>query len=222
MYNACNGGSLDGNYYKKSSINNDLSGRYRTKNGRQGLEIIKTGYDGFKAIFSGDCKAETLVGKINRNGVLEIPLRGGYNDRMEISMQGNRIKVFVTNKNVMNNACRGYSIEGYYDKQTWNDNNNSGNINFSGRYQLDMQFVNLINMGGNRYRAVFTGDCELTSKTGTVNYDGVLEIPFAGENQMQKMMIRLRSNSIEIRNTSNSPMMGLCRGATLAGIYSKR
>ena len=222
MYNACNGGSLDGNYYEKSSVNNDLSGRYRAKNGRQGLEIIKTGYDGFKAIFSGDCKAETLAGKINRNGVLEIPLKGGYNDRMEISMQGNRIKVFVTNKNVMNNACRGYSVEGYYDKQTWNDNNNSGNINFSGRYQLDMQFVNLINMGGNRYRAVFTGDCELTSKTGTVNYDGVLEIPFAGENQMQKMMIRLRRNSIEITNTSNSPMMGLCRGATLAGIYSKR
>ncbi len=222
MHNACNGGSLEGNYYRKSNAKEDFSGRYRTRNSRQGLEIIKTGFDDYKAVFTGDCKAETLVGSINNRGVLEIPLRGGYNDRLEISRQGNRIKVFITNKSVMNNACRGYTIEGFYDKQTWNNNNNSTNINFSGRYQLDMQFVNLINIGGNKYRAVFSGDCELTTKTGTVNYNGVLEFPFVGENQMQKMMIRLRRNSIEITNTSNSPMMGLCRGATLAGIYSKR
>ena len=222
MYNACNGGSLEGNYYRKSIAKEDFSGRYRTRNGRQGLEIIKTGFDGYKAVFTGDCKAETLAGRINNRGILEIPLRGGYNDRLEISRQGNRIKVFITNKSVMNNACRGYTIEGYYDKNSWNDGNNFGNINFSGRYQLDMQFVNLINMGGNKYRAVFSGDCELTTKTGTINYNGILEIPFVGENQMQKMMIRSRRSSIEITNTSNSPIMGLCRGSTLAGIYSKR
>ena len=222
-YGKCNGGQIEG-YYRKQNNNlvEGFSGIFQLSYGNQQLEIIKTGFDGYKAVFSGDCRAETLVGKINRNGVLEIPLRGGYNDRLEISRQGNRIKVYATNKNIMNNACGSYTIEGYYDKQSWNDNNNSTDIIFSGKYQLDMQFVNLINMGGNRYKAVFSGDCELTTKTGTVNRNGVLEIPFVGENQMQKMMIRLRRNSIEITNTSDSPMMGLCRGATLAGIYSKR
>ncbi len=223
MNNACNGGSLEGNYYRRNIVKEDFSGKYRVRNGRQGLEIVKIGFDGYKAVFTGDCKAETLAGRINSRGILEIPLRGGYNDKLEISRQGNRIKVFITNKNVMNNACQGFSIEGYYEKQTWNDSNNSSNIYFSGRYQLDMQFVNLISLGANKYRAVFSGDCELTTKTGTVNNNGILEIPFVGENQMQKMMIRRRrNNSIEITNTSNSPMMGLCRGATLAGIYAKR
>ncbi|MCF1191744.1 hypothetical protein LRR18_09115 [Mangrovimonas sp. AS39] len=93
---------------------------------------------------------------------------------------------------------------------------------FSGKYQSDMQFVQLIPEGINKYIAKFTEDCELTTKVGTVNDKGVLEIPFLGENQMQHMFIKKTGNEIKIWNSDNSPMMQACNGATLAGIYEKR
>ena len=92
---------------------------------------------------------------------------------------------------------------------------------FTGKYQLDMQFVQLKHEGGNKYIAVFSEDCELTTKVGTVK-NGVLEIPFEGENQMQTMFIKKSNNGIKIWNSSNSPMMQKCNGATLAGIYESR
>lgn len=93
---------------------------------------------------------------------------------------------------------------------------------FAGKYQSDMQFVQLIPEGTNKYIAKFTEDCELTTKVGTVNDKGVLEIPFLGENQMQHMFIKKTGNEIKIWNSDNSPMMQACNGATLAGIYEKR
>ncbi len=93
---------------------------------------------------------------------------------------------------------------------------------FSGKYQLDMQFVQLKHEGGNKYIAVFSEDCELTTKIGTVNKNGVLEIPFEGENQMQTMFIKKMKNQIKIWNSNNSPMMQKCNGATLVGTYEKR
>ena len=94
--------------------------------------------------------------------------------------------------------------------------------NLSGKYQLDMQFVELISKGSNKYIAKFTEDCNLTTKEGTLNDKGVLEIPFLGENQMQYMFIQKTKNQIKIWNSSNSPMMQKCNGATLAGVYEKR
>lgn len=93
---------------------------------------------------------------------------------------------------------------------------------FAGKYQSDMQFVQLIPEGTNKYIAKFTKDCELTTKVGTVNDEGVLEIPFLGENQMQYMYIKKTGNEIKIWNSDNSPMMQACNGATLAGVYEKR
>ena len=97
-----------------------------------------------------------------------------------------------------------------------------GQSNFSGKYQLDMQFVVLKHEGGAKYLAVFSGDCKLTTKVGTVNKNGVLEIPFEGENQMQTMFIKRTGKAIKIWNSDNSPMMQKCNGATLAGTYEKR
>jgi len=99
---------------------------------------------------------------------------------------------------------------------------NHDNHNFTGKYQSDMQYVQLIHEGGNKFIAKFTGDCDITTKEGTVNNEGVLEIPFVGENQMQTMFIRKGKNGIVIKNSDNSPMMQKCNGATLAGIYEKR
>ncbi len=98
----------------------------------------------------------------------------------------------------------------------------SGNNDFTGKYQLDMQFVQLIHEGGNKYIAKFYEECSFTTKTGTVNEKGILEIPFVGENQMQKMFIKKTKNQIKIWNSDNSPMMQKCNGATLAGTYEKR
>ena len=92
----------------------------------------------------------------------------------------------------------------------------------AGKYQSDMQFVQLIKKGPNQYIAKFTEDCELTTKVGTVSENGVLKIPFEGENQMQYMYIQKTDNQIKIWNSDNSPMMQKCNGATLAGIYEKR
>ena len=92
---------------------------------------------------------------------------------------------------------------------------------FTGKYQLDMQFVQLKHEGGNEYKAIFSEDCEFTTKIGVVK-NGVLEIPFEGESQMQTMFIKKTNNGIKIWNSNNSPMMQKCNGATLAGIYEKR
>ena len=99
---------------------------------------------------------------------------------------------------------------------------NSKSKNLEGKYQSDMQFVELIKKGANKYVAKFTEDCELTTKVGTVNEEGILEIPFLGENQMQYMFIQKTANQIKIWNSNDSPMMQKCNGATLAGIYEKR
>ncbi len=93
---------------------------------------------------------------------------------------------------------------------------------FSGKYQADMQFVQLIPKGENKFIAKFTGDCELTTKVGVINKKGVLVIPFLGENQEQHMFIERTKNQIKIWNSDNSPMMAKCNGATLAGTYEKR
>ena len=85
-----------------------------------------------------------------------------------------------------------------------------------------MQFVQLIKKGANKYVAKFTDDCELTTKVGTMNDEGILKIPFLGENQMQYMFIQKTDTQIKIWNSNNSPMMQKCNGATLAGIYEKR
>ncbi len=223
VLNICSGGTLEGNYTQKSiTTDKQFAGRYKARSGRQEMEIVKSGYNGYKVVFNGNCRAETQAGRINSRGILVIPLKSGYNDTMEISIEGNRVRVYVNNRNHMLNVCNGQSIDGYYDRDSWNNGGGSSNVDFNGKYQLDMQHVQLVNVGGNRYKAIFFGDCELTTKTGTVNYKGELEIPFEGENMMQKMIVRKRSNGIEIRNTSNSPMMGLCKGSTLAGFYTRR
>ena len=96
-----------------------------------------------------------------------------------------------------------------------------GQSNFTGKYQLDMQFVTLKHEGGDKYIAVFTEECELTTKIGTIK-NGVLEILFEGENMMQTMFVKKTNTGIKIWNSSDSPMMQKCNGATLAGTYEKR
>lgn len=99
---------------------------------------------------------------------------------------------------------------------------NSEAMKFKGKYQLDMQFIELVPQDGNNMIAIFSGDCELTTKMGKFNDKGILEIPFLGENQMQTMFIEKTGSQIKIWNSSNSPMMGLCNGSTLAGTYEQR
>ena len=218
MNRVCSGYSLEGDYVSKTNGGFDYSGRFRLDNGWQYMELVRQGNNYYKAVFTGNCKAETLSGTVNRQGILEIPLRGGYNDKLYVSRMGNRLKVSITNRNVMRNACGNYSIEGLYSRQS---SNSIPQFNFSGVYRYKMQYVQLTPVGRNRYTARFFGDCILSTQNGTVNNNGVLEIPFSGSNRQERMMIRPVQGGIEIRNTSNTPVQSRCRGKTLEGRYTR-
>jgi hypothetical protein len=104
-------------------------GTYSMEYGNQTMKIIHEGGSSYKAVFSGDCNAQTLKGNAEY-GDLEIPLAGGGNrDMIIIRHQGNKLDVTVTNNRIMRDACNGSSIEGLYKKKDSYSNNSYSNYN---------------------------------------------------------------------------------------------
>jgi hypothetical protein len=220
MNDVCNRNtSFEGTYDRDQQPAEDFTGVFELWSGNnQFMELVKTGTNRYKAVFTGNCRAETLEGSVNSRGVLEIPLRGGFNDKIEVSRQGSQLKVYVTNRNVIRKACGNYNIDGLYNRSR-NSSYPPATVDFSGVYSTGRQYVQFTKTGYNRYTAHFFGACILTTEAGTVTTSGVLEIPIKDGYRTQTMKIRKITNGIEIRNTSNNAVIKLCNGATLEGVY---
>jgi len=94
---------------------------------------------------------------------------------------------------------------------------------FDGTYKMEYgnQTMKIIHEGGSSYKAVFTGGCNAKTLLGSAEY-GDLEIPLAGGQSRDMIIIKQQGNKLNVSVTNNSIMRNSCNGNSIEGVYREQ